>query len=249
MKVEIVDNLHHLNQEFYQSFSHSFSLTRQRVQPGVRRIINRFNNGEKWLDVGCGNGNLAVELLKSGWEGSYLGIDFSEELVKIAREKAIFLNLNSHMELEFSTVDIFHHDWIKNLPDLTWDGITMLAVLHHIPGFQERREILQSIRNILPAGSRLFLSVWQLQNSPRLLKRVQPWSKIGLDESEVEAGDVLMDWRSQNTYRDEKPGYRYVHLFTEKELDQLAKETGFQVMDRFYSDGKEGNLALYEEWE
>lgn len=249
MKAEIVDLLHRLNKEFYQSFSHSFSLTRQRVQPGVRKIINRFRNGEKWLDIGCGNGNLAVELLKSGWEGSYLGIDFSEELVKIAREKATFLNLNGQMELEFLTVDIFHPHWIKNLPDLPSDGIVMLAVLHHIPGYQQRREILQSIRGILPAGSPLFLSVWQLQNSPRLLQRIQSWSELGLDESQVEAGDVLMDWRAQNPDGDEKPGYRYVHLFTEKELDQLAEDSGFQVMDRYYSDGREGNLALYEEWE
>jgi hypothetical protein len=124
----------------------------------------------------------------------------------------------------------------------------MFAVLHHIPGILKRNEILQSIRRILPAGSKLFLSVWQIQNSPRLLQRIQPWAAIGLEDSQVETGDVLMDWRAQNPNRDGKPGYRYVHLFTENELEQLAKETGFRVMDRYYSDGKEGNLALYEEW-
>jgi len=249
MKDKIVERLRRLNQEFYQSFSRSFSLTRQRVQPGVRKIINRFKNGEKWLDIGCGNGNLAVELLKSGWGGTYLGIDFSEELVQIAREKPSHHVSKSQTKIDFLAIDILYSDWIKNLPDLLWDGIVMLAVLHHIPGFQERRKILQSIRGILPTGSPLFLSVWQLQNSPRLLQRIQPWSEIGLDESQVETGDVLMDWRAQKSAGDEKPGYRYVHLFTEEELDQLATETGFHVMDRFYSDGKEGNLALYEEWE
>lgn len=248
MKAEIVDLLHRVNQEFYQSFSHSFSLTRQRVQPGVKRIIDRFKNGEKWLDIGCGNGNLAVGLLKSGWGGTYLGIDFCEELVQIAREKTSPLNSNSLIELEFLTRDIFDSDWIKNLPDENWNGIAMFAVLHHIPGIRKRNEILQSIRRILPAESTLFLSVWQIQNSPRLLKRIQPWSKIGLDESQVESGDVLMDWRAQNADGNEKPGYRYVHLFTEIELNQLANKTGFRVMDRFYSDGNEGNLALYEEW-
>lgn len=248
MKAEIVDNLHRLNQEFYQSFSHSFSLTRQRVQPGVKKIIDRFQNGEKWLDIGCGNGNLLVELLNSGWRGNYLGIDFSEELVQIAREKASLIDSHDQMELDFQTRDIFHTDWIGNLPDETWNGIVMFAVLHHIPGILKRNEILQSIRRILPAGSKLFLSVWQIQNSPRLLQRIQPWAAIGLEDSQVETGDVLMDWRAQNPNRDGKPGYRYVHLFTENELEQLAKETGFRVMDRYYSDGKEGNLALYEEW-
>lgn len=248
MKAEIVDLLHRLNQEFYQSFSHSFSLTRQRVQPGVRRNIDRFENGEKWLDIGCGNGNLAVELQNSGWRGSYLGIDFSEELVQIAREKSSLLNSKNQMETEFLTIDIFHPNWIKNLPEAAWDGIVMFAVLHHIPGCLKRNEILQSIRRILPSGRPLFLSVWQIQNSPRLLERIQPWEVISLEESQVERGDVLMGWRAQNLDVDEKPGFRYVHLFTENELDQLAKESGFRVMEKFYSDGKEGNLALYEEW-
>jgi hypothetical protein len=124
----------------------------------------------------------------------------------------------------------------------------MFAVLHHIPGSDTRRRILQSIHKILPKESSFFLSVWQIQNSPRLLQRIHPWTEIGMDESQVEPGDVLMDWRAQNPGGDEKPGYRYVHMFTEQELERLAGESGFRVMEKYYSDGKEGNLALYEEW-
>lgn len=208
----------------------------------------RFTNIGKWLDIGSGNGNLAVELLKSGWEGSYLGIDFSDELVQIARKKTSTLFSKSKMEVQFITADIFDADWITKLPDINWEGAAMFAVLHHIPGHLKRKEILHSIRRFLPVGSPLYLSVWQLQNSSRLLKRIQPWEKIGMDESQVEAGDVLMDWRASTLDEVDNFGYRYVHLFSEKELDDLAEESGFRVMDRYYSDGKEGNLALYEEW-
>jgi len=248
MKEEIVEKLHRLNQEFYQSFSTSFSLTRQRIQPGVRKIIDRFKSGEKWLDIGCGNGNLAVELLKIGWEGNYLGIDFSEKLVQIAKESASTLNAIGNIDINFRTTDILNTGWIEDLSQTHWDGIVMFAVLHHIPENETRKEILKSIRSILPAGSPLFISVWQVQNSPRLLQRIHSWAEIGLDESLVEKGDVLMDWRAQNIGEDGKPGYRYVHMFTENELERLAEETGFRVIKKYYSDGKEGNLALYEEW-
>jgi len=120
MKAEIVDYLHRLNQEFYQSFSHSFSLTRQQIQPGVRRIIGRFRDGKNLLDIGCGNGNLAMELLGMGSTGKYLGIDFSGDLVQIAREKASMHHASGQMVLEFRTIDILHTGWIKNLPKKFW---------------------------------------------------------------------------------------------------------------------------------
>jgi len=60
MKAEVIAKLRHLNQEFYQRFSNSFSATRQRVQPGVDRILEEVPQSAQWLDIGCGNGNLAA---------------------------------------------------------------------------------------------------------------------------------------------------------------------------------------------
>jgi len=39
-----------------------------------------------------------------------------------------------------------------------------------------------------------------------------------------------------------------VHHFNEPELADLAESSGFDVLDTFYSDGKEGNLAIYQTW-
>jgi hypothetical protein len=44
-------------------------------------------------------------------------------------------------------------------------------------------------------------------------------------------------------------GLRYVHLFSEAELVELTQQTGFSIISQFYSDGRNGNLALYQEWE
>jgi hypothetical protein len=107
---------------------------------------------------------------------------------------------------------------------------------------------MSRIRKILPSGKSLYLSVWQLQNSQRLLPRIKPWKMVGLSHSNVEQGDVLMDWRAGVDEEQKSEALRYVHVFTESELEKLAGETGYQVVRSFYSDGKEGNLALYQEW-
>jgi hypothetical protein len=63
-----------------------------------------------------------------------------------------------------------------------------------------------------------------------------------LAEEEVDEGDYLLDWRSGGA------GLRYVHHFSEGELAALAESSGFEIVDTFYSDGKEGNLSIYQVW-
>jgi hypothetical protein len=59
---------------------------------------------------------------------------------------------------------------------------------------------------------------------------------------EVDPNDYLLDWRSGGE------GLRYVHHFDEKELEELAAASNFQVSDTFYSDGEGGKLGLYQVW-
>jgi len=92
-------------------------------------------------------------------------------------------------------------------------------------------------------GDGLFvLSNWQFLNSEKLKARIQPWEAAAISEVDVDAGDYLLDWRSGGE------GLRYVHHFTEEELNELAKASGFHISDTFYSDGKERNLGLYQVW-
>ena len=86
MDNEIAARLLQLNAEFYQTFASQFSDTRQRIQPGVRRIFDSMDLTARILDLGCGNGELARELIQRGFDGQYLGMDFSEALLNIARE-------------------------------------------------------------------------------------------------------------------------------------------------------------------
>ena len=57
-----------------------------------------------------------------------------------------------------------------------------------------------------------------------------------------------MDWRGEQAEGSKRVGLRYVHIFNANELAGLAEQSGFRVVDQFYSDGKEGNLGLYQTW-
>jgi hypothetical protein len=117
------------------------------------------------------------------------------------------------------------------------------AVLHHLPGEALRRRVLGKMRSLLAPQGCFMHSEWQFLNSPRLQRRILPWETVGLSPEDVDPGDVLLDWK-QGGY-----GLRYVHHFSESELARLAGEAAFSIRETFYSDGKEGNLGLYQVWE
>ncbi len=85
MRPETRQKLLEINRLFYEHSAATFSATRRRLQPGVKRLLTTFPPQTDILDLGCGNGNLAGALARSGWVGTYLGIDASEALIADAR--------------------------------------------------------------------------------------------------------------------------------------------------------------------
>ncbi len=238
MKPEIAERLLAINRQFYAEFGESFSATRGRIQPGVRRVLDSLKGDETTLDLGCGNGGLARALARDGHRGAYLGLDFSLPLLSEAGPAP------EGFRAAFREADLTQLSVIRDQLSVTdtWALITAFAVLHHIPGQNLRLSILKTIHALLAEGGRFIHSNWQFLNSPRLRKRVRAWSEAGLTKADVDEDDYLLDWRSGGT------GLRYVHHFNEGELAALAASSGFRVAETFYSDGREGNLAVYQAW-
>ena len=236
MRPETAQELLQLNAQFYQIFAEDFSATRQRLQPGVMSVVEALPPSANVLDLGCGNGELAAVLESRGHQGSYLGLDISQELLQIAGSRDIPF-------AEFKQADITTPDWSKDLPAEGFEYIFCFAAMHHIPGADLRDVLVSQIRKLAAPQGRFIHSHWQLTNSVKLRSRVQPWDKIGLQESDVDPGDYLMDWRRGGT------GYRYVHQFDNPELRTLAANHHFKIIGLFTSDGESGNLGLYHIWE
>jgi SAM-dependent methyltransferase len=228
-----------INRDFYTRFGDSFSATRHRIQPGVRRVLASMKGDESILDLGCGNGELARELARGHHRGSYLGLDFSLPLLRDAE------SLPEGFSGRFLQADLTQLSAISDrlFPVGGWDVVTAFAVLHHIPSTELRLNLLQTVHQLLKEDGVFVHSNWQFLNSEKLKARIQPWEAAHLTGSEVDTGDYLLDWRSGGK------GLRYVHHYTEDELNELARVSGFRVVDTFYSDGDTGNLGLYQTWQ
>ncbi len=238
MNSETVDLLIKLNQQFYQTFAVQFSATRQRIQPGVRQVLQELDAEASLLDLGCGNGALARTLAKRGHRGRYTGLDFSPAmLAQVAPPPS------DQLTTSWVAADLSARDWEQSVPGSPFDLVAAFAVLHHLPGSRLRQQTVQAVRRLLKPGGRFIHSNWQFLNSPRLRARIQPWETIGLRAEDVDPGDYLVDWRQGGS------GLRYVHHFSSQELGTLAHACGYSVIRTFLSDGEANSLGLYQIWQ
>lgn len=236
MKPEVVQQLIGLNRKFYQTFALQFSATRQRLQPGVQQVLQNLPAQSDILDLGCGNGELVLWLRERGLTGWYVGLDFSQEILALARQK------NDHDHTLFMQRDLTQPGWEQGLPRRQFDRILAFSVLHHLPSRQLHQQVLQIVRGQLAPQGKFIHSEWQFLNSKKLRSRIQAWQAANLEDDDVEEGDYLLDWRHGGQ------GLRYVHHFNLKELAELAEATGFEIEASFNKDGQGGQLGLYQIW-
>ncbi len=229
MHPKTIQKLLTLNQTFYDSFAESFSQTRRPINPGFDRLLAALpGTPVDLLDVACGNGRFGHYLRQKGALSRYTGVDFSGKLLQIAQE--------------MTGGTVYQRDLSQpgSLAELgQFDVVACLAALHHIPGRENRVQLLQEMGQRVREDGRIFLSTWQFMDSERQQRKVRYWSEIGLSAADMEANDYLLTWQRDGF------SYRYVCMIDEAETTALAQAAGLTIIERFRSDGREGNLSLY----
>ena len=102
----------------------------------VHNLI-QINNETKILDIGIGTGQLTYELYKKG--GQIYGIDFSEKMLELAREK-----MSGGIFYKFD----FNNGIPNEIKDIKFDYIVSSYAIHHIDD-KQKLNFIRELKGIL----------------------------------------------------------------------------------------------------
>lgn len=134
----------------------------------IEAFSEKFKNGSTILDLGCGSGYITNFLKNRGLNA--IGIDFSAEMINIAKEK-------------FPDIDFKQYDFlnIENyFEDNSVDGVIAIYSLYFIPRIKFN-SFLQSLSKVLKKGGK-FLFVTQVGDGESYIK-TPLMNECNLDES------------------------------------------------------------------
>lgn len=122
------------------------------LEPRLAKIVTKIPNprGMRILDVGCGRGELVYWALRNGAKEA-LGIDYSKEAIKLAKEAR-----KKWPKRYQKTARFIHQDAKDMYFKKPFDAVLMTEVLEHLYE-EEQIEILKNIHKILKDTGFLFI--------------------------------------------------------------------------------------------
>jgi SAM-dependent methyltransferase len=228
--------LNAINRAFYEATAEEFDASRAGAWGGWRRLLPVLRPlmvaPLSVLDVGCGNGRFGVFLAESlRCRLYYHGVDSSAALLERAR---VALSGRPDVSARFSALDLLDSPCF----DGTYRLVTLIAVLHHIPGRARRAELVRMLADRVAPSGLLVFTTWRFHEFPRFQRRLLPWDADLAGR--VEPGDYLLDWR-RGRHAD-LPALRYCHALDDDEEAALIAASGLRPIMAFRADG-EGDRA------
>jgi ubiquinone/menaquinone biosynthesis C-methylase UbiE len=206
--------------ETFDEIAPHFDITRYKPWPESKRFISTLPKGSTVLDLGCGNGRNSIFLAKEGMR--VIGIDFSKGLIKIAKNKMEWKEVQDRVNLMEGDIGSLP---IKNG---SVNAVLYIATLHHLPTPQERLLSLLEIKRCLKIGGSALVSAWA-QEQEKFKEELE--KSKGIKEEGFEYGDIFLPWKMKEG-RELK---RYYHLFSKDEFEDLIGKSGLEVKKIFFS--------------
>ena len=220
----------------------------------IEKIIARdYKQGkpELVLDLGCGTGSMTLELARRGYDMT--GIDYSPEMLDIARNRAIDEGLESKMLWLCQDMTEFE---LYGTVDVT---VSCLDSLNHLTGNQDLESCLKLVHNyLIPDGLFIFdiNGKYKFENiysdNSYVIEQDGSfcvWQNYSDEKSKLCDFYITLFKEGQNgTYR------RYDEVQTEKmytlrTVKSLLKKCGFELIgvysDFDFTEGTDNNERLY----
>jgi len=166
-------NIKHGTAEFGSAeFFHQISERRYRVEPHIAEFAGfHLWQGKRVLEVGCGIASDGEEFAKHGAE--YVGIDYSDQSVEIAKSRF------KTLELEGNFYNVDASDQVEMSKLGQFDLVYSYGVIHHYPDIDT---IIKNVHDVLNPGGEFRFMVYA-RNSWK-----QAMIYKGLDQYEAQAG-------------------------------------------------------------
>lgn len=238
MDTTTAHKLNLLNQEFYSRHAESFSSTRSFPWQGWEKLHPEIMRASTVLDVACGNMRFEkfASSLKEGGQIKFFCVDTCAEF-------ASDLPNVRFQQLDVVKLCIERADLVEALDSPICDLSVSFGFLHHIPGFEARRHLVDALLDKTAKGGAVALSFWCFMKDDRLARKALlttelATEKLGLD---LDEGDYFLDWQ------DDRSAFRYCHSFSDDEIHELvAGASGVCEQELEYrSDGRNGILNTY----
>lgn len=128
----------------YRPSSPALQLIRQIASYGLF-YLPKATQGDRVLDIGCGNGEYLERMKGLGWET--VGIEKSEQLIELLRQRNI---------AAFESID----SMLATNPD-TFDLLTFNSALEHMEDFQS---LLRKVKDLLRKGGEIVILVPNIES-------------------------------------------------------------------------------------
>ncbi|MGA1866823.1 MAG: class I SAM-dependent methyltransferase [Thermoplasmatota archaeon] len=210
--------------DVYDRIAPYFAETRERVWPPTMELV-RERSPCTLGDLGCGSGRALIEAARQGCR--VIGIDSSEGQLEVAGKSLEAAGYGRDSTLLLGD--------LVSLPleDRALDVCLMIAVLHHLPGEDERVLALEEAYRVTRPGGVLQVSVWtwdQDRFRERHLSRIEG----GRDPDELDGplpGDQFVPWKRGSI------AMRFYHLYGHGELEcEISRSTW--TLQRSFFDGR-----------
>lgn len=183
-------------QQVWDRLASQWSRFRKKAPEEVIKFLK--NKKGKILDLGCGSGRNLI----ANPNIQYYGVDFSEEMLKLAEKNA----------KEKKADAVFFKSDFNKLPfeDNFFDAAIFISTLHCIETAKDRKSALKELYRVMKKNSGALITVWD-KNTNNKIKNSK-------------AKEYFVNWQNKGTNCQ-----RYYYFYDKEELKNLLEEVRFKV--------------------
>jgi len=213
-------------QKWFNEWSNEYDQTLGKIKRHHEMIdlaveMSNIKAGEHILDIGCGTGLLSLKFLEAA-ECTINGIDLSEDMLNIWKDKIDKLNLSNRVKIKLGDAANLEFE------DSTFDIISSTVALHHV---KDKQQTINKIYRLLKPKGRLVIGDLDVDTSGDLndikrLRHILDYLKeelsLALQDGGVDAFIRMYDNGKKHILNDGE------YCINFKMWSQICKDAGFK---------------------